>query len=392
MEIILGVTGGIACYKSAELVRLFVKAWHSVRVIMTRNAEKFVTRVTFQALSGNPVYTDTFDESGMGMSHIRLPENADAFVIAPATANVIGKMASGIADDLLTTAFLACFKPVILAPAMNVHMWNNPAVRDNVVLLKKRGVRFVEPVEGELACGYEGRGRMAEPSAIVRAVESLLKKKDLSGLKLVVSAGPTREAIDPVRYISNRSSGKMGYAIAAMAAARGASVKLVTGPSNLDLPPGVDAISAVSAAEMASAVKSVAKGAAAVIMAAAVSDFAPKSVAPGKIKKGEGGLSLELAKTEDILKSLGRTKGDWVLVGFAAETEDILKNAEKKLKEKNLDLIVANRVSGPGSAFDSDTNEVTIIHRGGGRENLPRLSKSEVADAILDRVLRLVRK
>lgn len=386
----LGVSGGIACYKAVELVRLLVKAGFRVQVIMTRGAMEFVTPLTFQTLSANPVATETFNltqESEIG--HINLADSADLFVIAPATANVIGKIAGGIADDLLTTVVMATRAPILLAPAMNIHMYENPILQENLRKLRRLGYHLMEPAEGFLACGYEGKGRLPEPEAILAEIQRLLSKKDLTGEKFLITAGPNREPIDPVRYISNRSSGKMGYALARAALRRGAEVVLVSGPTGLEPPGGARLISVTTAAEMQDAVLKEFPHCTAVVMAAAVADYRPAAVAEQKIKRGREPLELRLEPNPDILEALGRRRDGKILIGFAAETENLAANAEKKLRKKNLDMIVANNVAEPGSGFDGDTNVATIIDRGGAKRSLPLLSKDELADRIYDHFLAL---
>jgi phosphopantothenoylcysteine decarboxylase/phosphopantothenate--cysteine ligase len=388
--VVLGVSGGIACYKAVELVRLLVKTGYRVQVIMTRGAMEFVAPLTFQTVSGNPVATETFNltqESEIG--HIDLADSADLFVIAPATANVIGKIASGIADDLLTTVVMAVRAPILIAPAMNVHMYENPILQENLRQLRRLGYHIMEPAEGFLACGYEGKGRLPEPEAILAEIQRLLTKKDLAGEKFLITAGPNREPIDPVRYISNRSSGKMGYALARAALRRGAEVVLVSGPTALDPPAGARFIPVTTAAEMQDAVLKAYPHCTAVVMAAAVTDYRPVTVAAQKIKRSEGPLELRLEPNPDILEALGQKRDGKVLIGFAAETEDLAANAEKKLRKKNLDMIVANNVAESGSGFDGDTNIATIIDRTGARRSLPLMSKDELADRIFDHFLAL---
>lgn len=384
----LGVSGGIACYKAVELVRLLVREGFAVPVIMTREAMEFVTPLTFQTLSGRPVATATFSltqESEIG--HINLADQADLFVIAPATANIIGKIAAGIADDLLTTVVMATQAPVLIAPSMNIHMYENPIVQENIRKLKALGYYFMEPVEGYLACGYEGKGRLPEPPDIVEEIQRLVKKKDLAGERLLITAGPNREPLDPVRYISNRSSGKMGYALARLGARRGAEVTLVSGPTALTPPPGVRMIPVTTAAEMREAVLKEFPRATAVLMAAAVADFHPKKFLPRKIKRGAGPIQLKLEPSPDLLRELGTKKNGKILIGFAAETEELVGNAKKKLREKNLDLIVANDVTEKGSGFDGDTNVATLLDRRGRIQRLPLMSKEELADRIYDYLL-----
>ena len=388
--VVLGVTGGIACYKAVELVRLLVKNGFKVRVIMTRGAIEFVTPLTFQTLSGNPVATETFSltqESEIG--HINLADSADLFVIAPTTANVIGKLASGIADDLLTTVLMATQAPVLLAPAMNIHMYENVIVQENLRKLRRVGYHIMDPAEGYLACGYEGKGRLPDPEKISDEIERLLRKKDLAGENFLITAGPSREPLDPVRYISNRSSGKMGYALARAALRRGATVALVSGPTALEPPSGARLIEVNTAAEMREAVLKEYPHSSAVIMAAAVADYHAVAPSGQKIKRGVGDLELRLIPNPDILKELGQNKdGKW-LVGFAAETENLAANAQKKLHEKNLDIVIANNVAEEGSGFDGDTNVGTIIDRTGAVRSLPLMSKDDLADCIYDHYLAL---
>ena len=388
--VVLGVTGGIACYKAVELVRLLVKNGFKVRVIMTRGAMEFVTPLTFQALSGNPVATETFSltqESEIG--HINLADSADLLVIAPATANVIGKLASGIADDLLTTVLMATQAPVLLAPAMNIHMYENVIVQENLRKLRRVGYHIMDPAEGYLACGYEGKGRLPDPEKISDEIERLLRKKDLAGENFLITAGPSREPLDPVRYISNRSSGKMGYALARAALRRGATVALVSGPTALEPPSGARLIEVNTAAEMREAVLKEYPHSSAVIMAAAVADYHAVAPSGQKIKRGVGDLELRLIPNPDILKELGQNKdGKW-LIGFAAETENLTANAQKKLHEKNLDIVIANNVAEEGSGFDGDTNVGTIIDRTGAVRSLPLMSKDDLADCIYDHYLAL---
>ena len=386
--LVLGVTGGIACYKAVELVRLLVKDDFVVQVVMTRGAMEFVTPLTFQTLSGMPVATETFNltqESEIG--HINLADSADLFVIAPATANVIGKIAAGIADDLLTTVLMATKAPVLIAPAMNIHMYENPILQENVRKLRRVGYHFIEPAEGYLACGYEGKGRLPEPEKILEEIRRLLKKKDLVGEKLLITAGPNREPLDPVRYLSNRSSGKMGYALARAAIRRGAEVALISGPTELEPPVGARLTSVTTAAEMRHAVLEEFSGCTAVIMAAAVSDYRPVDFARKKIKRGKGPIELRLEPNPDILKEISARKNGKMLVGFAAETGELVANAAKKLKDKNLDMIVANNVSEAGAGFNVDTNVATILDRAGTVRSLPLMSKDELAEQILDHLL-----
>jgi phosphopantothenoylcysteine decarboxylase/phosphopantothenate--cysteine ligase len=386
--IVLGVSGGIACYKAAELVRALVKEGAEVRVVMTRAAQEFITPLTLQTLSGHPVSTDTFDltqESEIG--HIRLAGSAEVLVVAPATANIVAKLAHGIADDLLTTVALATRAPIIVAPAMNVNMFRNAAVQANLARLRQLGMRIVDPEEGFLACGYEGEGRLASEAVLLDAIHSALLAQTLEGERVLVTAGPTREAIDPVRFISNRSSGKMGFAVAAAARRRGASVVLVTGPTALDAPPGVERIPVTTAAEMREAVLAREPWASIVVMTAAVADYRMANPARQKIKKAGGALSLTLEPTNDILAELGaRRRADRVLVGFAAETEHGIEHARRKLREKRLDLIVLNDVSQADAGFDVDTNRVWLIGAEGEAEGWPLLDKDEVAERLMERV------
>jgi phosphopantothenoylcysteine decarboxylase/phosphopantothenate--cysteine ligase len=388
--IVLGVTGGIACYKAVELVRLLVKTGYRVQVIMTRGAMEFVTPLTFQTISGNPVATETFNltqESEIG--HINLADSADLFVIAPATANVIGKFANGIADDLLTTVLMATQAPVLIAPAMNVHMYENPILQENLRKLRRLGYHLMEPAEGFLACGYEGKGRLPDAEKIAQAIDSLLKKRDLGSVKLLITAGPSREPLDPVRYISNRSSGKMGYALARAAVRRGAEVTLISGPTALEPPAGARLVSVTTAAEMRDAVIKEFAQCTVIVMAAAVADYRPAMVADRKMKRGKEPVELRLEPNPDILKELSDKRDGKFLVGFAAETEELTANAEKKLREKNLDMIIANNVAEVGSGFDGDTNIATILDRTGAKRPLPLMSKDELADCIYDHFLAL---
>lgn len=387
-RIALGVTGGIACYKAVELVRLMIKEGFSVQVIMTRGAMEFVTPLTFQTLSGRPVTTELFgltQESEIG--HINLADWAELFVIAPATANFLGKVTAGIADDLLTTVVMATQAPLLVAPAMNVHMWENPIVQENLRKLRQVGYHIMAPAEGYLACGYEGKGRLPEAIAILEEIKRLLRKKDLTGEKIIVTAGPSREPLDPVRYLTNRSSGKMGYALTRAALLRGAEVVLISGPTALEPPTGARFIPVITASEMRHAVLETFPWCTTVIMAAAVADYRPVEVASHKIKRGKGSMEIRLEPNPDILKELGAKKDGRILVGFAAETEALTANAEKKLREKNLDFIVANDVTAEGSGFDNDTNVATILDRCGFSLALPLMSKDDLADQIFDRLV-----
>lgn len=392
-KVVLGVCGGIAVYKAVELLRLLVKAGADVSVIMTRSAQEFVTPLTFQTLSGNPVHTELFNlyqEKEIG--HISLADRADLFLVAPATANVIGKVAAGIADDLLTTTLMATRAPVLFAPAMNVHMYENPIYQRNEACLRELGYHFINPAVGALACGYEGQGKLPEPEAIFSAAQAVLAPQDLAGQHLLVTAGPTREELDPVRYLSNYSSGKMGYAIARAARMRGADVVLVSGPTFLTPPQGVTLIPVVSAEQMRKTVLDALPKATAVVKSAAVADYRPASMSTQKLKKSDEDMTLVLEKNPDILAEVGAGKEGRVLVGFAAETQDLLKHAADKLKRKNLDLIVANDVTQAGAGFDVDTNIVKLLHADGHVEELPQLSKDEVAHQLLDRVVELLKQ
>jgi len=389
-QIVLGVTGGIAVYKAVELVRLLTKGGADVHVIMTRSATEFVGPLTFQTLTANPVHTELFNliaEREIG--HIALADRADLFIIAPATANVIGKLANGIADDMLTTTVMATRAPVLIAPAMNVNMWTNPLYRENEEKLRHHGYRFVAPVKGMLACGWEGEGKLQDPAIIMEEAVRALTRQDLAGERVLVTAGPTLEEIDPVRFISNHSSGKMGYAIARAARRRGAEVVLVSGPTCLDDPWGIETVRVCSAVEMRDAVLERVAASTIIVKAAAVADYRPRSRAAGKIKKTAAALVLELEKNPDILAEVGEGKGDRVLVGFAAETGELVENARKKLVGKNLDLVVANDISQPGAGFHGDTNIARLLHRDGRIEELPLMGKDEMATIILDRAVEL---
>jgi phosphopantothenoylcysteine decarboxylase/phosphopantothenate--cysteine ligase len=395
VRIALGVSGGIACYKSAEIVRRLQDHGHDVVVLMTRSATRFVASLTFRALSGNKVYVDMFEGTDPGgdfegvFDHILVAQSIDLFLIAPATADCIARMAAGIADDFLTTFHLAVTAPVVIAPAMNTRMWEHPSVQANLKTLASRGVRIIDPEVGQMACRTYGPGRLAPVERIVEIAVALLgRAHDLEGRKVLVTAGPTVEDIDPVRYISNRSSGKMGFALAEAARARGASVVLISGPTALDFP---NTIRVRTTEEMHQAVLENAAAADIVIKAAAPLDFRPKSPASQKIKKKSAPLSIDLEPTADILQELGKQKNGKVLVGFAAETEDHLKHGLEKMKAKNLDLIVVNPVGGTDSAFDKDVSRATIIDAQGNMEEIPAVSKSIMADKILDRIIHLLK-
>ncbi|HTZ38765.1 MAG TPA: bifunctional phosphopantothenoylcysteine decarboxylase/phosphopantothenate--cysteine ligase CoaBC [Syntrophales bacterium] len=392
-KIVLGVTGGIAAYKAAELAREFIKRGAAVHVIMTRNATEFITPLTFQTLSGNPVYTETFQLTGeWEIGHVSLAESADLIILAPATANVIGKIASGIADDLLTTTVMATRSPVLICPAMNVNMYSNPIVRENMEKLTTKGYHFVEAGYGELACKTEGFGRLAALEDIVEDVADLLTVKDLKGQHVLVTAGPTREAFDPVRFITNYSSGKMGYAVALMAKRRGARVTLVSGPTELPQPRGVEFVPVSSARQMRAAVMGHLRKATVVVKSAAVADYRPAGFSDSKIKKTDRPLEIRLERNPDIISEVGKVKGKRILVGFAVETDHLTEYATKKMTEKNMDLIVANDITQPGAGFQSETNIVKILDRDGGAEDLPIMDKMEVASRILDRILELLGK
>jgi phosphopantothenoylcysteine decarboxylase/phosphopantothenate--cysteine ligase len=386
--VVLGVTGGIAAYKAAEITRLLAQRGAKVRVMMTPNAREFITPLTLQTLSQHPVATETFsltEESQIG--HVRLADSADAVLIAPATADVIAKAAAGIADDIVTTVLLATQARVAFAPAMNVHMYAHPATQANLATLRSRGVVIIEPGEGELACGYEGKGRLADPPLIVEELERLFTPQDLSAERVLITAGPTQEAIDPVRFVSNRSSGKMGFAIARAARNRGAQVRMVAGPSVLATPQGVERIDTTSAAELLGATARNFPWSTALVMAAAVADFRPANPASHKVKKNGRGMDLKMAAIADELPGLAAKKGSRVTIGFAAETNDLEANARDKLKRKGLDLIVANDVTMEGAGFGVDTNVVTLYGADGFEESHPMRSKDEVADLILDRLI-----
>ena len=388
-SILLGVTGGIAAYKACEVLRLFDKAGHRVRVVMTRTATEFVGPLTFETLSKAPVLTDArpLGEDG-SILHIEYADGADVFVIAPCTANVIAKLAQGIADDALSTTALAFTGPVLIAPAMNVNMWQSASVQGNLEILRKRGMHIVEPSSGDLACGWVGEGRLAEPPEIVEAVLKVLDAtKDLARLRILVSAGPTQEKLDPVRFISNRSSGKMGYAVVEAARARGASVTLVTGPVALPKPGGVSVVSVESASEMKAAMDSRMAEADVVIMAAAVADYRAAAPVDRKMKKDAEEVSISLVRTDDILAGLGKTKrANQVLVGFAAETNDVVAYGREKLKRKNADLFVANDVSRADIGFSADDNEVHLVFADGRAVKVDKAPKKRIANAILDAV------
>ncbi len=388
-NLLLCVSGGIAVYKAAALTSKLVQANFNVKVILTESATEFVNPLTFQALSRNAVYTDTFDEKDPSViAHIDLADWADLVLVAPATANTIGKLANGIADDMLTTTILATKAPVWIAPAMNVNMYDNSAVKRNISRLFEDGYRFIEPSEGYLACGYIGKGRLEEPEVITEVITDFFtySSQFLKGLSILVTGGPTREKLDPVRYFTNNSSGKMGFAIAEVAAKLGAEVTLITGPSNLSNPFNVKVINVESAQEMYEQVMNTYQNANVVIKSAAVADYRPSISYNEKMKKQEGNLSVDFERTIDILKTLGQMKDDRLLVGFAAETERVEEYAKKKLFAKNLDLVVANNVNEIGAGFQGDTNIVTFYRKDNSIKKLPIMSKKEVALALLEEV------
>jgi phosphopantothenoylcysteine decarboxylase/phosphopantothenate--cysteine ligase len=386
-HILLGVSGSIAAYKAVDILRRLREQGGEVNVVMTKNAARFVSRLTFEALSGKPVFWDEFQEAERkGIGHIDITAGLDLALVAPATANIIGKIASGIADDALTTALMATACPLIIAPAMNDRMYRNAVVQKNIAFLKEQGIRFVEPDTGPLACGTTGQGRLAEIENIVQTVSSALSARDLAGMTVLVTAGPTRESIDAVRFISNPSTGKMGYAIAEAARDRGASVILISGPTAIAPPAGVTLISVQSASDMHKAVMDHMEGTQIVVMAAAVSDFKPTFSSDRKIKKHEAPTMINLERTEDILSAVAKSPGKKLLVGFAAETDNVLDNAIQKLRSKNLDMIVVNDLMKKGAGFGTDTNAVIIIDRAGVRAELPLMPKREIARRIIDKI------
>lgn len=393
-RIVVAVTGGIAAYKTPELVRSLVRSGHAVRCVATRAAASFVTPLVLQTLTGSPVRTELLDPAEEGeIDHIELADWADLVVVAPATAHTLARMAAGLADDLVCAIALATRAPILAVPAMNVNMWTHPATRHNVEMLRERGVRFLGPESGDLACGWRGHGRMSEPDAIAAAAELALGSASLVGQFVVVTAGGTRERFDAVRYLGNRSSGKMGFCVAAEAARRGADVALVAAPSSLPTPAGVRRVDVESALDMRDAVFAELPRASVVVMTAAVADFRPEHPSDRKIRKedlGEGeGLRVSLVRNPDILAEVCRQKGDRTVVGFAAESHDVIPSARRKLARKGCDLLVANDVSAAGSGFDSDTNSVCFVWPGGEVEELPNLPKAEVAARLLDRVEKL---
>src|SRR5271163_2749276 len=394
MKIALGVTGGVAAYKAAELVRRLQQEKLDVQVVMTRAAQEFITPLTFAALTGQKVITDMFSAAGApanvesAIEHIAVAQRIDLLLVAPATADILGKFSHGIAEDFLGTLYLATKASVVVAPAMNVNMWEHPATQQNLSVLRARGVHVVDPDEGYLACGMTGAGRLAATEAIAQRVFQVLGlRHDLAGKTLLVTAGPTREALDPVRFLTNRSSGKMGYALAEAAHRRGARVILVSGPTELKIPEGVDWVPVRSTEQMQRSVLERAREANVAIMAAAVSDYRPAAAQDKKIKRGDGTFTLELEPTPDILAELGREKANRILVGFAAETNNVAENARGKLQRKAAHMIVANDVTQAGAGFDTDTNIVTLFLRDGRELALPQLDKFDVANRILDQVL-----
>src|SRR5580658_9642518 len=399
MRIVLGVSGGIAAYKAAEIARSLIRNGHEVQAVLTHAAEEFIRPLTFASLTGRKVITDLFESASpeatysSAIEHIGVAQERDLLLVAPATANVLGKFAHGIADDFLSTLYLAFRGPVVVAPAMNNNMWEHEAVRANVEVLRRRGITIVDPDSGFLACGTIGPGRLAEVDKIVEAVEKALAPPftDLDGETILITAGPTQEPLDPVRYLSNRSSGKMGYALAEAAIQRGAHVILVSGPVALNPPAGAEVVHVHTAAEMRDAVFANLEPATVVIKCAAVADFRPSAESKKKIKKTSARLSLELDPTPDILAELGRRRGDRLLIGFAAETENLEQEARRKLETKNCDMVVANLVGQAETGFESDVNEVALVLRTGEFIPLPRASKREIADQILSQILKLRR-
>jgi phosphopantothenoylcysteine decarboxylase/phosphopantothenate--cysteine ligase len=397
MRITLGVSGGVAAYKSAELVRRLQQEGHTIQVVMTRAARDFITPLTFAALSGQKVITDLFTgeadaEANLesAIEHIAVAQRTDLLLVAPATADTLAKFARGLANDFLSTLYLASIAPVVVAPAMNVNMWQHPATQENLMTLRARGVHIVEPGEGYLACGMTGPGRLAEQEEIVRAVQQVVQARhDMSAETVLVTAGPTCEDIDPVRYLTNRSSGKMGYAIAEAAAARGAQVVLVTGPTALETPQGVERVDVRSTDEMLHAVRKHFTASTIAIFAAAVADYRAAATSVTKIKRSAEPMTIQLEPNPDILATVARDKGSQLIVGFAAETDNVAENARKKLSQKNADLIVANDVTAKGAGFNVDSNIVTFFSRDGRELALPRMSKADVAQRMLDEVLRL---
>ena len=394
--VVIGVSGGIAVYKACDIVSRLKKLNANVHVIMTNNATEFVTPLTFQSLSQNYVVNDMFEEpKTWDVEHISLAKKADVFLIAPATANVIGKIANGICDDMLTTTVMATTGKVLIAPAMNTNMYRNPILQRNITILKELGYNFVDPESGRLACGDVGEGKLAQPEVIVNEVVKLLidKEKDLQGKKIMITAGPTVESIDPVRYLTNRSTGKMGYAIAKQAANRGAEVTLVSGPTNIAPPSNIKKLIKIeSAKDMYNAIIENFDDNQVIIKSAAVADYKPKTYSDKKIKKNDDDLVIKLDRNKDIAYELGKIKKDKILVGFAAETNDIIENAKGKIQKKNFDFIVANDLTEEGAGFGTDTNIVKIIDKEGNINKYPQMKKDEVANVILDKVKSLLKK
>jgi phosphopantothenoylcysteine decarboxylase/phosphopantothenate--cysteine ligase len=390
-RVLLGVSGGIAAYKAADLTRRLVQGGLDVRVILTPNAARFVAPLTFQALSGHPVAIDPWENSEWGMGHIDRAREADLFLVAPATADALARLAAGMADDLLTTTALATQAPLWVAPSMNPNMYAHPATQANLKTLRERGVRVLDPGVGEMACGDVGAGRLPEPERIAEEVFRFFSRnRDMDGMRVLVTAGPTREYVDPVRFLSNPSTGRMGFAVAEAAAARGARVVLIAGPTELPAPPQVERANVESAEEMAEAALSRFSDADLAIATAAVSDYAPAEIAPHKLKKDSDALILRLKRTPDVLAEMGKRKRNGqVLVGFAVETEDLEANAVRKLRNKNLDFIVLNDITQPGAGFAVETNRAVILDREGAREEIPLMSKRALADLILDRAASL---
>ena len=397
MRIVLGVSGGIAAYKAAEIARSLIRNGHEVQVVLTRSAEEFITPLTFASLTGRKVITDLFSSASpeatlsSSVEHIGVAQEHDLLLVAPATANVLAKFAHGLADDFLSTMYLAFRGPVVLAPAMNNNMWSHEATSANIETLRKRGHSIVDPDEGYLACGTYGPGRLAEEAKIVKAVEAAFGTRDLESETILITAGPTQEPLDPVRYLSNRSSGKMGYALAQAAVQRGAKVILVSGPVNQTPPAGAEVIQVHTAAQMRDAVFASLEPSTVVIKCAAVADFRPSTESQQKIKKTSMRVSLELDPTPDILAELGQKRGDRLLIGFAAETENLQSEAKRKLQTKNCDMVVANLVGGSDTGFESDSNEVLLALRTGEFIPLPKASKREIADQILNQIMKLRR-
>ena len=388
-KIIIGITGSIAAYKIASLVSLLIKRKSEVHIIMTNNATKFISPLTFETLTGNKVHTDTFDLSpDQSIHHITLVKNCDLFLIAPATANIIAKIVHGIADDMLTSTFIAYNGKKMVSPAMNCIMYENQITQDNLKLCEKYGIKVIEPLEGRLACGDTGKGKLPEPEFLLNEIiYEIGYKKDLNGKKILITAGPTQEALDPVRYLTNHSTGKMGYAIAKVAANRGADVILISGPVNIPIPHHVKIINIISAKDMFEAVKKEFSSCDIIIKSAAVADYRPKFYNENKIKKKENELNIELEKTDDILKYLGENKkGKQILVGFSMETTNVIENSKEKLIKKNLDMIVANNLKDKGAGFGTDTNKVTFISKNESKQ-LPLMSKEEVGNEIFNEIL-----